>query len=261
VLLQRSYRFAPDSGIGQFARAVNAGDATAARQMLDGATRGEFGDLTALDLSQAGDWRDRLAQPYEEMLRRFADPELGPQHKLDILDEYRVLCALREGSAGVNRINNAIESHLAHCGLVIPGQVNYAGRPIMVVENNYALQLYNGDNGVILHDATGQLAAFFTTVDGHVRQIAIGRLPRYECSYAISVHKSQGSEYRHVALVLPSADGGEMNPLITRELIYTAVTRAREELTLACNVDVMCAGLRRRVQRQSGLAARLREVG
>jgi exodeoxyribonuclease V alpha subunit len=129
----------------------------------------------------------------------------------------------------------------------------------MITENNYSLQLYNGDSGVILRDSEGQLAAWFEGADGAPRRFAISRLPAHDCSYAISVHKSQGSEYRHVALVLPPSDPRELTPLISRELIYTAVTRAREKLTLACTAEVLCAGIRRRVCRETGLVGRLGE--
>lgn len=258
--LQHSYRFDADSGIGRLATIVNAGDEAAAMGFMARATAGELVDVSGLSPAGADDeWLEQLAQPWLEMLRQFQDADIPVQQKLQALEQYQILCALREGPGSVQHINQYIEDKLARSVAGV-GQGYYAGRPIMITENNYSLQLYNGDSGVILRDAQGQLSAWFEGVGGEPRRFAISRLPAHECSYAVSVHKSQGSEYRHVALVLPPSDPRELTPLISRELIYTAVTRAREQLTLACTAEVLCTGIQRRVHRETGLAARLRQL-
>ena len=261
ALLQRSYRFGADSGIGELAQIVNGGDEAGARELLLRVDAGGYSDISALVPSAtSSQWLAQLAAPYVGLVRQCLDPELSAQQKLQTLEDYRILCALREGAGGVQRVNQYIESYLAQQGLASEMQPYYPGRPIMVTENNYSLQLYNGDNGLILRDDSGQLYACFEGVDGMPRRVAISRLPRHECSYAISVHKSQGSEYRHVALVLPPSRPRELAPLVTRELVYTAVTRAREQLTLAVTAELLCVAIRRRVHRDTGLAARLHRV-
>ncbi len=259
ALLQHSYRFAADSGIGELAVVVKAGDASVARSLL---RRMDEGGVDAVRLlypdpgSEA--WLESLAEPYLELARAWRDPGLPEQEKLRLLDQYRILCALREGSTGVTGLNHMVERYLSRQGLAPSLQACFPGKPIMIVENNYALQLYNGDTGLLLRDGGGQLYACFDGVEGDVRRLLPGRLPRWESSYAISVHKSQGSEYRHAALVLPQVDAqGSPHPLLTRELIYTAITRARERLTLACSAEALVGALSRRAHRTSGLARKL----
>lgn len=259
ALLRHSYRFTADSGIGELAAAVKAGDASAARGLLQHAGKANADDLEQLSPDPGSEaWLEKLAAPYLELTRAWLDHDLGEVEKLRLLDHYRILCALREGSTGVTELNQKIERYLSRQGLAPPLSGSFAGKPIMIVENSYPLQLYNGDTGILLRADGGQLYACFEGAEGTPRRLPLGRLPLWESSYAISVHKSQGSEYRHAALVLPPADAlGSLSPLLTRELIYTAITRARDRLTLACSVDVFCAGLSRRVHRASGLAEKL----
>jgi exodeoxyribonuclease V alpha subunit len=262
ALLQRSYRFAADSGIGELASIVKAGNVEAARVLLQRVAAGAVDDVVLMHPeSTSRAWLELLAEPYLPLFRQWLDPAISEQQKLQQLDEYRILCALREGTTGVAQLNQYIESYLVRQGLAPSLQLCYPGKPIMIAENSHSIQLYNGDTGVILSDDRGQLYACFESGEGTVRRLPLSRLPRWESSYAISVHKSQGSEYRHAALVLPLVDaGGGLSPLLTRELIYTAVTRARERLTLACSGEAFRGGLRRRVQRDSGLAERLQRL-
>ncbi len=261
ALLQRSYRFAADSGIGELATVVKGGDAGAARSLLHRMENGAVDDVSLLRPDSASDaWLESLARPYLELARAWIDPARPDQEKLRQLDQYRILCALREGNTGVAGLNRYVENFLVRQGLATSLQALSPGKPIMIVENSYPLQLYNGDAGVISSDGLGQVYACFEGADGAVRRIPLSRLPRWESAYATSVHKSQGSEYRHAALVLPPVDEfGALSPLLTRELIYTAITRARERLTLVCSAEAFCGGLSRRVQRGSGLAQRLRD--
>lgn len=262
ALLRRSYRFAADSGICELATIVKAGDVEAARALLQRVAAGTVDDVVLMHPEpNSRAWLESLAEPYLQLFRQWLDPAVPEQQKLRQLDEYRILCALREGITGVAQLNQYVESYLVRQGLVPSLQLCYPGKPIMIAENSYSIQLYNGDTGVILDDDRGQLYACFESGEGSVRRLPLSRLPRWESSYAISVHKSQGSEYRHAALVLPLADGGGgLSPLLTRELIYTAITRARERLTLACSGEAFCGGLRRRVHRDSGLAERLQRL-
>lgn len=245
VLLTRSYRFGTDSGIGRLARCVNEGDADAARALLDS---GDYSDIGWQPFSASGP-PAALLNEAAERYRAFLEAPT-PTDALAALNRFRVLCALKHGPLGVNAVNRAIEQRLARLGLIRPGHRWYAGRPIMVTRNDYGLRLYNGDVGIVLpdHDAGGRLTAFFPTPDGGLRRVFPRRLSAVETVFAMTVHKSQGSEFGEVLLMLPGADA----PVMTRELVYTGITRAREHVTL-CGVAPALDAVRRRTRRRSGL--------
>jgi exodeoxyribonuclease V alpha subunit len=123
----------------------------------------------------------------------------------------------------------------------------------MVVRNDPVLKLFNGDIGIVLPDAHAALQVWFADENGGFRPIAPVRLPDHETAYAMTVHKSQGSEFESVLLVMPA----EKNRVLTRELLYTAVTRARERLTIVANANILTATIQTATQRLSGLSARL----
>jgi exodeoxyribonuclease V alpha subunit len=125
----------------------------------------------------------------------------------------------------------------------------------MVTRNDYGLGLFNGDIGLVLDDPQqpGRRAAVFLGSDGQPRSLAPGRLPPHETVFAMSIHKSQGSEFDEVAVVLPE----RVSPILSRELLYTAVTRARRAVTIYAEADVLRACIERRVERASGLRDRL----
>jgi exodeoxyribonuclease V alpha subunit len=156
---------------------------------------------------------------------------------------FRVLCAVREGPWGVKAINDLVSSHfrrtLQHP--LDPGLRSewYPGRPVMVLRNDYMLKLFNGDIGIALPDARGTLRVYFPDEDRGVRAIAPLRLPEHETAFAMTVHKAQGSEFDEVAIVLPS----EGNRVLSRELLYTAVTRARERVVIVSGVDGLVAAV------------------
>ncbi len=160
------------------------------------------------------------------------------------------LTAVRDGPFGLHAINRLAEQALAAAGLIRPEGVRYAGRPVLVTANDYELRLYNGDLGLLLPDpdAGGELRAWFETADG-LRRLSPHRLPTVETLFAMTVHKSQGSEFDEVALVLPSHD----SRAVTRELIYTGVTRARQRVTLIAPAARLLDGVGRPVRRSSGL--------
>ena len=148
---------------------------------------------------------------------------------LTAFDTFQVLCALRLGAWGVEGLNQRIEKWLtANQSLALW----YEGRPIMITSNDYSLGLMNGDIGIALRDHTGLLRVVFPTNEGEkvhgLRWISPLRLPHVETAYAMTVHKSQGSEFNHVVLILPEVQ----SPILTREMIYTGITRAKENFTL-----------------------------
>jgi exodeoxyribonuclease V alpha subunit len=157
---------------------------------------------------------------------------------------------VREGFFGVRRINEKVKEILRAEGLITYEGRFYKGCPVMVTSNNYSLNLYNGDIGIIWPDPEnrGQLRAFFQAA-GQTRSLPLFSLPEHEVVYAMTVHKSQGSEFDRVLFILPDLD----TPLLTRELVYTAVTRAREEITVWGKKEILAAAISRRIERSSGL--------
>jgi exodeoxyribonuclease V alpha subunit len=179
-----------------------------------------------------------------------------PAAVLAAFDRFRVLCAVREGRYGVAGLNGAIERMLAGRGIISPNRRWYRGRPVMVTVNDYALRLFNGDVGITLPDPEnpGSLAVFFPSAAEGVRKVSPLRLPPHDTVFAMTVHKSQGSEFDKILMVIPPFE----SPVLTRELLYTGITRARATAGLWCGEEVFRAAVARRVERRSGLRKALR---
>ena len=251
VMLRYSHRFGEHSGIGQLAKAVNQGDAEQAQAILkDTARYQDLGrillthpadnHLKQLVLANAGvadNGKPNARQGYGYYLDVISKkrPTESTHYNhwakqvLDAFDTFQVLCALRRGAWGVEGLNQRMEQWL------FPKQkpaLWYEGRPVMITRNDYNLGLMNGDVGMTLKDSTGKLRVAFPSEDSRddVKIIWISpmRLPDVEAAFAITVHKSQGSEFNHLALILPET----RSPVLTRELVYTAITRAKENFTL-----------------------------
>ena len=238
VMLRVSHRFGEHSGIGQLAKAVNHGNTLQAESILH--DRSRYADLEHVILTDASDTR------LKNLVLATADNKSGygaylrlihqqrPDHVdaytawalavLNAFDGFRILCALRQGDWGVAGLNQRIEQWLFPKKK--PG-LWYVGRPVMISRNDYNLGLMNGDIGIALPDASGKLRVVFPGEDNsgqtHLRWISPMRLPELETAFAMTVHKSQGSEFQHVALILPEV----RSPVLTRELVYTGITRAK----------------------------------
>jgi exodeoxyribonuclease V alpha subunit len=245
VMLARSYRFGPASGIGSLARAVNAGDFESALGCLR--------DEKLTDVY----WRPAGEQELPELAGRIIDgfrpylEAVAPADAFAAYGRFRVLTAHRQGKTGTVGLNEWVERQLARAGLVEreKGQAWYRGRPVMVTSNHYGLGLYNGDIGLTLPDKEGRLRVFFPAADGTLRSMAPARMPAHETAYALTVHKSQGSEFEEVIFLLPE----QPSPVLTRELLYTAVTRARSRFELWGGEAVFQAAVVQRTSRSSGL--------
>jgi len=249
VLLRRSYRFAAASGIGRLAAAVNRGDAPAAVAVLEDDGAGEAA-WPRLDAEARWRWLADFAA------RHFSDlAAAAPGEALERLARARVLAALREGPWGVKEINRRLAAPLRG-GRPRPDDPWFPGRPVMVTRNDYDLGLYNGDLGITLAGEEG-LRVWFRQADGGLRALAPARLPAVETALALTVHKSQGSEFDAVCLVLPE----QPSPVVSRELIYTGITRARRGFTLLAGGEALQRGIEQRVERTSGLRERLWEGG
>lgn len=238
--LEHSWRFGGDSPIGRLARAVNRGDADGALDLLAGGGE-RLGWIPVERPEQLADaLADAVRRGFGPVVRA-ADPAAGLQE----LERFRVLGAVRAGPFGVEGLNPLIEQLLRAEGLR-PAAGAYAGRPVMVVRNDYALGLFNGDVGLTLPDGGGGLRVHFP---GLARPLAPARLPPVETVFAMTAHKSQGSEFDAVLLVLPP----KVSPLITRELLYTAISRARRRVLICAAEPVLRAAIATPVQRASGL--------
>jgi exodeoxyribonuclease V alpha subunit len=252
ALLRKSWRFKVGSGIHALATAIHRGDGHGALAVLESGQP----DAVRIDVPPR-----LIAREAEAVLARFVEgfvvsghravlERTDPADALDALGGYRLLCAVREGPFGLANLNRLAERALAAAGLIRPEDERYPGRPMLVTANDLDLGLYNGDVGLLLPDpdAGGDLYAWFQTAEG-LRRFSPHRLPPVETLFAMTVHKSQGSEFERVALVLPRHD----SRAVTRELIYTGVTRARAEVTLVTPAERLIEGVNRRVQRSSGL--------
>lgn len=177
-------------------------------------------------------------------------------------NRFRVLCALREGPRGVQAFNDRMTRHARELLAPARGQALgssspwFAGRPVMVLRNDPVLRLFNGDIGIALPDDAGELMVFFPDGEDGFRAVAPLRLPEHESAFAITVHKAQGSEFDAVLVVLPQRP----SRVATRELLYTAVTRAKSRVTLACGAEMLGAAIASPTRRHSGLLARLHEA-
>jgi exodeoxyribonuclease V alpha subunit len=169
-------------------------------------------------------------------------------------NQFQVLCSNRTGKNSVADINHRVEQKLLELKLISPSSSWYAGRPIMVTQNNPALHLYNGDIGLCMPDSeqNGKLMVFFPdTSDGYKKHLP-SRITSLETVYAMTIHKSQGSEFEEVLIVLPET----INPLLSKELLYTAITRAKKTVKLFTEKSVFTATIRKKIERVTGLPLR-----
>ena len=253
-LLQKSYRFGSHSGIGQLAFAVNRSDHRAARAAFGNA----FEDIAKKPLQSGEDYSQMISEALAGYARFMAQLRDGadPQAVLHAFGEFQLLCALREGPFGVAGLNDRIEHALAQKRLISRAPLSrwYEGRPVMIARNDSALGLFNGDIGIAMDRGQG-LRVWFPMPNGEVKAVQPSRLPAHDTAWAMTVHKSQGSEFDHAALILP----GQFVPVVTRELVYTAITRARSRLSLYADDRVFEQAILTRTERRSGLMEMFRQ--
>ena len=248
--LTYSYRYDPESGIGALARAINRGDVAAALEVLDSTKHPEVARFDLDDLAPAA------AQLQRDVIRGFGAylAEQDPERMLDGFSRFRVLSPQRRGPGGVEELNRSIEAILRRERMIGRNVERYPGRPLLINTNDYSQGLFNGDVGIIVPEAGGVERVIFPSATGSARSVAYSRLPDHETAFAMTVHKSQGSEFAEVAIVL--TDFASLRA--TRELLYTAVTRARSKVTLFGSRDAVAQTIGRKLERASGLGDALR---
>ncbi|AUI86803.1 exodeoxyribonuclease V subunit alpha [Vibrio azureus] len=266
-MLQKSYRFDARSGIGQLAKAVNAGSAA----QVDHVFNQDFADIEQFALSSQhyNQMMQTLVKEYGHYLKRinhhYNHPETGHPESvsdkakavLEAFNRCRLLCAVREGDFGVAGLNQRVEKALAARKLIqTQDELWYHGRPVMVTRNDHSLGLYNGDIGICMLDDREEeqrLKVFFELPDGSVKSVLPSRVPEHDTAYAMTIHKSQGSEFEFTLMILPPT----YSPILTRELIYTGITRAKKRLAMYTDMNILKRGIKIKTSRASGLVSRL----
>ena len=286
VTLQKSYRF--NQEIRDFARAVNTNDSGTAWAMLTDKTH-ETATVSLLHEPAVDFAGSRYRRYMQKALALQDGSEEEIRQLFQCFNQFRLLCATRRGDRGVETLNHQLEQRLAAEGSpihgshdtrpslaggrssAIPGSRDtrpslagawYPGRPVMILANDYSLRLFNGDIGICLPDMAapdsdaGSFKVWFEHEDGSLKGYQPYRLPACETVFAMTIHKSQGSEFDEVLVVLPKAD----TPLLTRELIYTAVTRAKTKALIDSDQAIFRGAVNRTISRASGLHAMLTDA-
>jgi len=246
VVLKKTYRF--DDNIKQLATHINSSHHEAVWQQLTG------GQSSNVSLCKESELQSYLSLRYGEYLsfvQSLSYPNENDVRQIFAsFSQFQVLCSVAFTANGVKAINRLVEQSLSLKGLQCKYNEWYPGRPILITRNDYGLDLYNGDIGICLWDSEKQsLRVWFERPDGSLKSYAINLLPTFETVYAMTIHKSQGSEFVEVLVVLPKED----NRVLSRELIYTAVTRAKEKVRIVADRSVLTLALLRQHKRHSGL--------
>lgn len=275
TFLVKSRRFDGQGAIGKLAYAVIAGDSDSSWQLLQTTGQQPSAALHWLD-SQIGEnllptsranhlhthlrltWLTALIKQYYAPLQQCATVAAAFQ----LFNQFRVLVATRNGETGLVAINQLIDQQLSYSATARANTFAqqesslYHGKPIMITENHYQLGLYNGDIGFIWRHQQGHLMAVFQQDSAEHKQgllwILPSRLPNYEAVYAMTIHKTQGSEFDHVAMILPVDN---QSTILSRELLYTGITRAKSQLTIQANKRVWYQGVNNKVTRHSGISS------
>lgn len=247
VNLIKNYRFLENSGILAVSQAIRTGNSIGALTLLKDPA---YTDCHWIELPHAEALRSTLTEriyAFATTLNAIKDP----QKALLYSNRLRILCALREGPWGINACNETVQQMFGNKKRQATQPDYYAGMPIMITANSYPLNLYNGDTGILLPDPVSPhtLVAYFSLGGGSLQQFPLVRLPTFTCAYAMTIHKSQGSEFDEVVVVLPPVT----SPLLTRELLYTAFTRARKKIELWSPRAVLEQTIKTKDERMTGL--------
>lgn len=251
--LHKSYRFSAQSAIGQLARAFLAGDANDATRLLSEPGSDDLVWQTAPSITWLVETMYDQLSDYLECVKQGA-----VEASLLALTRFQVLAAHKKGPLGVANINQKFEAFLLKKGLIQDALIPYPGKPVMVTRNAANLGLYNGDVGIYMPDPENlDMLKIWFLIEGKVKGFLPARVPQFETSYCMTVHKSQGSEFDQVIVCLNEIQGRQSN--LTRELLYTGLTRAKKRFQLIATPQAVVESLNQRVKRASGLAARLLE--
>lgn len=247
VELKESHRFNSATGIGRFSKAIIKNDQHVLTEFLDNDPSGQVD----IDESYSKDSFEKFIAGYRSFLK-----EKDILLALRAMNNLRVLCAIRDGEQGLYAINKAIENFLNEKKLIKLNAEFYENRPIILTRNYYDQELFNGDIAIIRPDEKGVPMAWFEDGHGGIKAVLPGYLSEAETVFAMTIHKSQGSEFSKVMVILPKAMDV---PILTRELLYTAVTRAKTNVYLQSTKEVLLNCAQRFVERASGISSRFLE--
>jgi exodeoxyribonuclease V alpha subunit len=245
TILSHSRRFDGEGGIGKIAKAIIASQADISWQLLENCYLPPT-QQQALQLIHDGSHRDLVAYITQYYQVLFKTKNIVDVFKL--FGQFRILCATRQGKQGVEYYNDLVKTQLINKGIIPAYQEHYHGMPIMIAENHHKLGVFNGDIGFLWRDQQGHLTAMFEDADHGFKTIIVSRLPKFEPVYAMTIHKTQGSEFDHVYMVLPAQKD---NKLLSRELLYTGITRAKKYLSVDTRENVWRQAVETKVVRHS----------
>jgi len=247
VELRHSHRFTGDKGIGKFSKAIIRNDKTVLEEFLNNSSD----EQVVIDPTYSEELFEDFVAGYKDFIK-----EKDILTALRKINNLRVLCAVREGEQGLYATNRAIEKYLYDKKLIRINAEFYENRPIILTHNYYEHNLFNGDTGIIRPDGKGVLMAWFEDSSGSLKAVLPGYLAEAETVFAMTIHKSQGSEFNKVLVILPLKT---KVPILTRELVYTAVTRARSMVYVQSPAEVLLEAAERTVERASGIVNRFIE--
>lgn len=247
ALLRQSYRFSDSSAIAGLANSVNKGQTKDSLELL----RNTDNELVWYEYGE-----DQLSPDLVENILENFQPVFDSESSGEAIaafEKCRVLCATNSGPLGVEQINQLISRRMLLRNRLADSEI-FQGMPIMITRNQHQMGLYNGDTGIIWEENNELQACFYNYQNGQIRHFPLNRLPGYKLAWATTVHKSQGSEFESVYLVLPD---DQNSSVLSRELIYTAITRTRNNFFLQASQAVLVSTIENLTRRHSGLAAKL----
>lgn len=252
VVFQKSHRFDEGSGIGLLARSINLGDSKTCVALLKAASKND-------PIS----WKNPSENELLNSIRKQAEKNYLPMMKAESLSQafklfhqYQILSAVWAGPTGVDTINSIIENWLKAQNKLNPDTLYYTGKPLMMTSNVHQYDIHNGDIGILWPDDSGQLKIWFEQGRGEYRKLSLSQCPQHKTAYAMTVHKSQGSEFNKVLLILPYSE----TAVSTRELFYTGITRASENVEIWASQEMIEFTINKKTERVSGLMERLARV-
>ncbi len=251
ILLEHNFRFSPKSGLGRLAGLIKNNQADRALALLQDDRYPDICWVDTQDLSNETRLIEQVLQGFASYAQSLGS-QAKPDNALRLFNRFRLLSPYKNGQTGTIRLNRLIESHFDNTGPQDPQSKWYHGRPVMITRNDYNLNLFNGDIGVALKTG-GEIRVFFESTDKSIRSFNPSRVPEHETAYAMTVHKSQGSEFDEVIIILPSLQ----SEILTRTLLYTAVTRARRRVEIWTNAEIFSASVATMRKSKSGFRDRL----
>jgi len=246
VVLKKSYRFSGRSGIGRLADLIKKGDASGALDVLN--------DESCPDVKFAeSNSRGGIVKIYKDAASSIISClDCSTEDQVAaLISRFSILTATRKGELGAEGMNLMAEGVLFNLGVISPDEKFYHGRPVMISRNDYSLSLFNGDIGITSN--IGSVEVVFQGGDNEIKKVHPSRLPEHETAFAMTIHKSQGSEFDNVLVVMPD----KWNMVMTRELLYTAVTRAKRSVVIAAGSDIVREMILTPTRRMSGLKEKL----